>query len=497
MKIQSALARRLLAVGLVPPAAIAVLVAVRAASLPAPPEAPRAVRIEVDAGALAERLAESIRFRTVSVPVPGIDADSEWAAFHAWLAQRFPNVHARLAREVVNGRSLLLTWRGADPTLAPAALLSHQDVAPADDGAGSGWTHPPFAGEIEGGFVWGRGAIDDKVGVVGILEACERLVAEGYAPQRTLLLAFGHDEEANGEAGAGQVAALLAARGVALDFVLDEAGFVTEGAVPGVARPVAVVGISEKGAAYVRLSVRNTGPAHSSSPARADPVALLSRALVRIDENPWPTRLVPSARSFFDAIAPETHGPMRVAIANLWLFEPLVRWRLSGSAAANAMIRTTAVGTRLEGSMKDSAIPDVARAVVSIRILPGESVATALDRLRRIIGDDRVEIEVLRSREPSPTSPIDSPAFARVRRTIEEIFPDAAVAPVLTTGGTDARFYTGLTPNVYRFTPVRGSVGELGRAHGVNERIPVAAYADAVRFYLRLIESATGGGRRE
>jgi carboxypeptidase PM20D1 len=485
-------ARRLVAAALLPVAAVAAVVAYRTARLPAPAEAPPPVRVDVDGAVLAERLAEAIRFRTVSVAVAGIDAEAEWAGFHAWLARRFPRVHAQLAREVVNGRSLLFTWRGAAPALAPVALLSHQDVVPAEDGSGSGWTHPPFAGEIAGGFVWGRGAIDDKAGVVGILEACEQLLAEGFAPHRTLMLAFGHDEEASGHAGAGQLAALLAGRGVRLDFVLDEGGYVTEGAVPGVTRPLAVVGTAEKGAAYVELSARHPGPSHSSSPARDNPVALLARALVRIDEHPWPTRLVAPARAFLEAIAPETRGLLRAAVANLWLFEPIVRWRLSGSAAANAMVRTTAVGTRLEGGIKDSAIPAVARAVVSLRILPGESVAATLDRLRAIVDDPRIEITVLRSREPSPTSPPDSAAFALVQRTIREVFPDAAVAPVLATGGTDARFYTGLTPNVFRFAPVRGSVGELGRAHGVDERIPVAAYADAVRFYLRLIHNAAG-----
>ena len=461
-----------------------------AAAVPA--VAPAPVPVEVDADGLAARLAESIRFRTVSVPVPGLDAGAQWTGFHQWLERRFPRVHGRLVREIVGGRSLLFTWRGANPALAPVALLSHQDVVPADEDPESGWTHPPFAGVVADGFVWGRGTIDDKVGVVGILEACERLLAEGFIPAHTLILAFGHDEEANGADGAGRIAELLTKRGVKLDFVLDEAGFVTEGAVPGVARPVAVIGTAEKGAAYVELSARNTGPAHSSSPARDNPVALLAHALVSIDENPWPTRLVPPARAFLASIAPETQGPMRVALANLWLFEPLVRRQLAASAASNAMVRTTAVGTRLEGGIKDSAIPDVARGVVSVRILSGDTVASSLERLRTVIDDERVEIKVLRAREPSPTSPSDSAAFALVKQTIGEIFPDAAVAPVLTTGGTDARFYTGLTPNVFRFTPVRGPVSELGRAHGSDERIPVRAYADAVRFYLRLIQSATG-----
>lgn len=462
--------------------------AARADSDPAPQLAS-----ELDPERLAAGLAEAIRFRTVSVPVPGIDAAAEFREFHAWLVARFPRVHAAFAPEHVAERSLLFAWRGRDPSLPPVLLLSHQDVVPAEEGPGSPWRYPPFAGVVADGFVNGRGAVDDKAGVVGILEACESLLARGFVPERSVLLAFGHDEENSGEQGAAVLAALLQSRGIAPRFVLDEGGFVTSGIAPGARRPVALVGTAEKGAAYVELSVRNTGPAHSSSPARDNPVSLLARALVRIDEDPWPTRLVPSARALLETIAPETSGAIRVALSNLWLTEPLVRWKLAQNPGTNALVRTTAVGTRLVGGIKDSAIPEVARASVSVRILPGDSVAGVLDGLRERIADPRVEIRPMRTREPSPTSPHDSDAFAVVRRSVEEVFPEAAVAPGLFTGGTDARHYAGLTPHIFRFLPLRATLADLRGVHGVDERIAVAAYADAVRFYVRLIENAAGG----
>jgi carboxypeptidase PM20D1 len=460
---------------------------------PAAPATPATA--SVDADRLAARLAEAIRFRTVSVPVAGVDAGVEFAGFHAWIARSFPRVGAGLAREVVAGRSLLYSWQGTDASLRPLVLLSHQDVVPAEEGAGSPWRHPPFAGVVEDGFVFGRGAVDDKAGVVGLLEACEHLLAAGFAPARSVILAFGHDEENSGDEGAAALAALLRERDVVPELVLDEGGFVTTGIAPGARRPVALVGTAEKGAAYVELSVRNDGPAHSSSPARDNPVALLARALVRIDQQPWPTRLVPATRTLLEALAPETSGALRFALSNLWLAGPLVRWRLAQSPGTNALVRTTAVGTRLVGGIKDSAIPDVARASVSVRILPGDSVAGVVEGLRERIADPRVEVRPLRTREPSPTSPADSEAFALVRRSIEQVFPDAAVAPGLFTGGTDARYYVGLTPNVFRFLPLRASLEDLRGVHGTDERIAVAAYADAVRFYVRLIEGAAGPGR--
>jgi carboxypeptidase PM20D1 len=447
----------------------------------------------LDPDGLARGLAEAIRFRTISEAPPGLDVAAEFAAFHAWLERRFPLVHRGLERELVGGRSLLFTWRGAEPALPAVALLSHQDVVPAESAGGAPWTHPPFAGVIADGHVWGRGAIDDKVGVVGILEACEQLLAAGFAPRRTLVLAFGHDEELGGGEGAARIAGLLAERGVALDLVLDEGGYLTAGAMPGVARPIALVATAEKGAAYVELAVRNEGPAHASTPALATPIGVLAGALHRLETQPHPTRLVPAARDFLEAIAPETTGILRLALSTLWLSDPLVRWRLSRGAATNSLVRTTWVATKLTGGPKDSAIPDVARAVVNARILPGESVASTVDRMRETIDDRRVALTVLRSREPSPTSPADGEAFSVVRRSVGEVFPDAAVAPILTSGGTDARFFHRLTPNVLRFLPVRGSVELLGRAHGVDERIPIPAYVDAIRFYRALVQNAAGG----
>lgn len=467
-------------------AALAAGLARAGSALAAPPSH------EIDPGPLAARLAEAIRFRTVSVPVEGVDADAAFSGFHAWLAARFPRVHAQIAREVIGERSLLYTWPGRDASLPPIVLLSHQDVVPADEGRESAWTHPPFAGVVEGGVVFGRGAVDDKAGVVGILEACERLLARGFVPERGVILAFGHDEENSGEQGAKVLAALLAARGIAPRFVLDEGGFVTQGIAPGAQRPVALVATAEKGAAYVELSVRNTGPTHSSSPARDNPVSLLARALVAIDEHPWPTRLVPAARTLLESLAPETTGAIGFALSNLWITDPFVRWKLAQAPGTNALVRTTSVGTRLVGGIKDSAIPDVARASVSVRILPGDSVAGVLEGLRERIDDPRVEIRPMRTREPSPTAPHDSEAFAVLRRSIEEVFPDAAVAPGLFTGGTDARHYAGLTPHVFRFLPLRATLEDLRGVHGADERIAVSAYADMVRFYLRLIESAAG-----
>lgn len=465
-------------------AIVGLALALGAAALPA--------RAEPDPDAMARRLAQALRFRTLSAPLPGLDAGPEFDGLHGHLARSFPLVHAELEREVVNGRSLLYTWRGADPSLPALLLLGHQDVVPADEGERSPWSHPPFGGVVADGYVWGRGALDDKVSVMGILEACEELLRRGFRPERSVLLAFGHDEEEHGEQGAKAVAALLARRGAAVDFVLDEGGLIGEGMAPGVEAPVAVVATAEKGAANVELSVRNTGPAHSSAPARETPVGVLAHALARLEDDPAPTRLVPPVQELLAALAPRASFPVGVVLAHADLLDPLVRAALTRSPATNALVRTTAVATMLAGSPRENVIPDVARAVVNVRILPPETVASATERLRVVIDDPRVELRVLYGREPSPVASSGSRGFELVRRSVVEVFPDAVVAPYLATGGTDARHYAALTPNLLRFAPLRGGLDELRRAHGVDERIAVAGYADAVRFYERLLLNASG-----
>jgi len=447
----------------------------------------------VDPGA-ADRLAQAIRFRTVSYQNPKrLDRD-QFLGLHRHLAEGFPAVHRVLARELVAQYSLLFTWRGTDAGLAPLLLLSHLDVVPVEPGTEDKWTHPPFAGWIGDGYVWGRGTMDDKAGVLGLLEAVEDLVRAGYRPRRTVYLAFGHDEEVGGGHGAVQIAALLAARGVRPALVLDEGLPIAEGVVPGVAGAVAMVGTAEKGYLSVELVVRSEG-GHSSTPPRRTAVGTLAGAIQRLErELPAPAIAGASAR-LLEFLGPEMPLPRRAALANLWLFRRLVARGLAASPASDALIRTTTAPTMLEGSVKENVLPARARAVVNFRIRPGDSIAGVLAHVRATVRSARVTIAPFGTTmsEPSPESPADSQEFRAVQRTIGQVFPGVLVTPSLVLGATDARHYAALGANVFRFLPLRVTADDLRRPHGTDERIGIDDYEALVRFYGQLIRNLDGG----
>jgi len=449
--------------------------------------------LAVDGAVAARHLAGALRFRTVSYQDPTRSDRAEFVRLHRYLEETFPRVHGTLGKEALEGGSLLFTWKGRDPALPPLLLLAHLDVVPVDAATEDAWTHPPFAGEIADGYVWGRGAMDDKVAVLGLLEAAELLLTEGFQPRRTISLAFGHDEEVGGTEGAVNLAQLLRARGAAPAFVLDEGLAVTEGLVSGVPAPVALVGIAEKGYLTIELLVEGEG-GHSSTPPPETAIGILAAAVRNLERHQAPPAIAGPARRLFEVIGPEMPFPRRLALANLWLFAPIVEWRLAADPTTNALIRTTTAPTMFESGVKENVLPGRARAVVNFRIRPGESIEDVLEHARAAVADPRVRIAAAGTTrsEPSPESSVESNGFTTIARTIRQVFPEAVVAPSLVFGATDARHYTGLCADVYRFLPYRVGPDDVHRPHGIDERLSLADAENAVRFYAQLMRNAAG-----
>jgi carboxypeptidase PM20D1 len=437
---------------------------------------------------LAERLGRALTFETVSRS-QGVVPEAALRGLQEYLVATFPGVHATLKRETIGGFSLLYTWPGQDPAAKPYLLLGHQDVVPVEAGTEDKWTHPPFSGRVDGGFIWGRGSLDDKVCVLGILEAVERLVQKGFRPRRTIYLAFGHDEELVGQGGAKRIAETLQQRGVRLDYVLDEGLLVTRGVMPGMKRPVATIGLAEKGFLSVELLVEGTG-GHSSMPPPHTAVGILARAVQRVEDHPLPADLRPPVRQMFDYVAPEMALPMRVVMSNLWLLKPLLMPVFAGKNSTNALIRTTTAATMLEGSPKANVLPQRARAVINFRVLPGDTTERVLEHVRRVIDDPAVKVtpQAEDRAEPSPISSDQTPAFRGLLRAVRAAFPESVAAPALMVGGADARHFVPLSDSVYRFAPLDLTAEDLDRLHGTNERISVENYVAAVRFYAHLIK---------
>jgi carboxypeptidase PM20D1 len=272
---------------------------------------------------------------------------------------------------------------------------------------------------------------------------------------------------------------------------------ITDGVLAGVSAPTALVGIAEKGFVSVELSAQAAG-GHSSLPPRQSAIGIVSAAVARLEQNPMPARFEKPTEQLFERIAPQFPFAQRVVFANLWATRSLVMRTLEDNATTNAMVRTTTATTIFQAGTKDNVLPSTARAVINFRILPGDSVAGVLQHVRRVIGDARVQTRIVGrfSAEPSAVSSIDTESFRILERTILSVMPEALVAPYLVVVVTDARYYRELSPNVFRFLPLRLAPADLNRMHGTNERIAIADYERAIRVYRQLIVNQAGAANR-
>ena len=475
--------------GLIALAALTVAVARTLNSRPAPESLSR-VSFEADARGAVERLQGAVRFQTVS-SASGPSDPAAFLALHAFLRQSFPLVHKTLTRETVGELSLLYRWPGRDSSKPPIVLMGHLDVVPIAPGTEASWRKAPFEGAIEGDWIYGRGTIDDKSTVMAVLEAVEHLAGQGFIPERTLILQFGHDEEAGGVAGAKAIVDKLAAEGVKPALIMDEGGAVISGKALGAGPMIAVVGVAEKGAVSIELSVSGEG-GHSSTPPLVTHIGRLARAVATIEANPFPARIDGVAKAMFEHAAPYLPFGPRFAMINLWLTRPLVTRILLARPLTAAILRTTTAPTIFNAGNKDNVLPPTASAVVNFRIKPGETVESVTERVRSLVADPAVKITARGfSSDPSPVSALDGPAFLAIRRTIRETLgaEPLPVLPFLVMGGTDARYWARKTPLAYRFSPFVMEEDVTRRAHGTDERLSLDGYVKGIGFYVQLIRN--------
>jgi carboxypeptidase PM20D1 len=434
---------------------------------------------------VVERFRDLLRIPTVSFPDEAeIDA-AVFEKFHLALAEAFPLLHRALELHRVREHSLLFRWPGRGDG-EPVVLMAHQDVVPIDESAP--WQHPPFGAEIHDGHLWGRGTLDDKGSLVGIAAAVERMLADGFVPARDVWLSFGAREEVSGQDASAAVEELRA-RGVTPWFVLDEGGAIAHEAFPGIHPPLGVIGVTEKGTTTIELRAEGRG-GHSSTPAANGPTVRIARAVVRLEERQFPPRVPAPTIDMFTRLAAHAPLPLRPLFANARRLAPVLqRVLLAVGPEAAALARTTMAVTTLRGSPGHNVIASSASAAVNLRLMVGDSVASATEHVRRAVGDDSITLTVVDANEPSPVSPTDDPAFELLTRTISAQFEDAVPTPYVMMAATDARHFTAICPRVYRFTPFRMTKAQRESIHGYDEHIGVQDFLDGVRWYERLLES--------
>jgi carboxypeptidase PM20D1 len=445
----------------------------------------------VDAKNVSQHLSGAITIPTISYEDETDIKGTEFLNFHKYLEWTFPRLHKTLQKEIVNNYSLLYTWPGKDKNLKPFILMAHMDVVPVEEATKDQWIHKPFAGYIAEGYIWGRGALDNKSNLMGIMEAIEGLLTTGFQPQRTLYIVSGHDEERGGSQGAVKIAALLKSRGISPDYVLDEGMVITDGIMPGVSSRVGLIGIAEKGFMSVKLIAKGEG-GHSSMPPRETTVGILCKAITKLESNPLSTRLDGPAKYLFDYVGREMSFINKMIFANLWLTEGLLKSQLQKVKTTNAMIRTTTAPTMLEGSNRDNVMPNVASAVVNFRLLPGDTPDNVLEHIRKTVNDPRIEIKPVGKeiQAASPVASVNSKQFHVIQKSIRQAFPDVVVAPSLAVVASDSRHFAGLTNDVYRFAPMVLKASDISRLHGINERIAVENYVQMIKFYMQLITNS-------
>jgi carboxypeptidase PM20D1 len=446
-------------------------------------------RAGFDADSAPTRLRAAIRYRTVSHQDSTQFDEEEFSGFISFLERAFPRVHAELQRERIGQYSLLYRWPGTDPELDPGLLMGHYDVVPVEEGTADRWTYPPYSGAIAEGFLWGRGAIDDKSGTLSQFEAAEYLLRQGYQPERTMYLLANHDEEAGGLTGAAQVADTLAVRDVELAFVVDEGLPVAEEIIPGIGSPLALVGVANKGQLTLRLTVRRDG-GHSSMPPQETAIGELARAIRALKDDPMPGRFGGLVQTTFDPLSSELPFVYRMGLANLWLFRPIIENRLSRIPHTNAALRTTVAPTVFQAGLKRNMLPARADAIVNFRIHPADSIEQVVEYVRRTIDDPDVHITRLPgAKNASPVSKTDGWPYERFQQSIGEVFGEIPIAPSIFVAASDARHFTGLSDYIYRFRAFRARPADRTRIHGTNERIAVDNYAEMIQFQIRLIRN--------
>lgn len=391
----------------------------------------------------AQHLSQAIAFKTISYSRPADEDQAAFLGFRNWLDTTYPRVKATMTREVIPGGAVLYRWAGSDKTLLPIMFMAHYDVVPVEPGTESLWTQSAFAGTIAAGYVWGRGALDNKGMVVTLMETAEALIGSGFVPKRTIYFAFGSDEEVGGIKGSRNIADLLAQRAVRLEWVLDEgSSIVNELSDPSNTRLVAKIGLGQKGYATILLTATGQGGSSSTPPAKMA-VEMLSRALMALAERPFP--------------------------------------------ATDPTQRTTLVPTLLQAGIKDNVLPTIATATLNARIAPGDTVEKLVTYVRSVVADCDIKVSLSVGVNPPPLSSTSTTGYLALQSTINKLAPSMPVTTGLVNSTTDARHMVQLTDAIYYFMPWILHEDDLARIHGVNERLSLTQLGYGIRFFTELI----------
>lgn len=438
---------------------------------------------------LAKKLSRLIQFATVSSYTVTDEVEEGFSGLIDELPLLFPKLHRALKLEKPSDRALLYTWKGSDPSLAPAILCAHFDVVP--EGNSQDWEQGAFSGAIVDGQLWGRGSQDIKVLMASIMEAAEQLLDQGFKPRRTILFAFGGDEEVGGTRGAGAIARHLAEKGVRASFLVDEGGPISIGMLSFAPRPLALVGVAEKGYADLLVTTKGKG-GHASMPPKDSATVNLAKAIVAMQNKPFPARITGTLKAFLRRLSMISAQPYRFLFRFAGLTAPFIKAAFSATPTTNALIRSTVACTMLKGSPKENVLAEKAQATLNVRILPDESSVSVIDRLNALAAPFGAEVKVKHEGqvvEASNESSTEHEGWGYIEHALSLSHPEAFCLPFLFSAATDTKHYRDIAEAIYRFTALPQSQEDLARVHAANERVKISDLERCASFYTNLIGS--------
>ncbi len=440
------------------------------------------IPVSVDREKVVNDLREMVRCRTVSYRDTSLQIESEFRKFRDLLPQLYPNVFRVCSYERIGNVGLLFRWPGLSSD-NPAVMMSHYDVVPAKEDA---WEKPAFEGIIEDGVLWGRGTLDTKGTLCGVMESAEKLISEDFTPQKDIYFSFSGNEEINGD-GAPGIVAELKNRGIVPSLVVDEGGAVVEKIFPGVTDKCALIGIGEKGMMNMTLRIKSTG-GHASAPPPHGPIGKLSKAVCDMENTPGPVSLSKPVAAMYDSLGRHSTFVYRMIFANLWLFLLLLDSICKKSGGElNAMMRTTCAFTMTEAGSTPNVLPPEASVTANFRIIAPETVDMVKDRVAKIINNDEIEIIASDGTNPSISSDYSCEGYEKLCNAVRATWPGVLVSPYLMVQCSDSRHFCEITDKVMRFSAIELTAQERRLIHANNERIPLDKIVTTVEFYVHLM----------